>query len=431
MKMTNANRAVLFSIIGLCIISILYRYIPREPFQRKTTLYLDLGQMAFLHDENSVLQNLITQFEEENPDIVVVPVVHSSQDLAKKLFDPPLAADSEENEKQVQSDLLLFDMDWLPNLRNSGALESLARFPKDNPGMNSLYESSKVEGNSYAIPLFSNPSFFFYNIDVLKAAGFDRPPKNRDEFLSYCRALKEKNIAGIGLALSADNHSGMLHSGMLGDIYSWFWNSDISFIEDGEPQFSSRPALDTLRFLDTLSRENLISPESFAKTESAKIDEFCSGNIAMMITSLSSVPEIMNRAQFEWGIGTVPSAASYIGNPLFVTESSGIGIYAQSEQQEAAWQFLAFLAAEEQNSALASSYYCIPKNQNIQSSFFQESPQLEKAQALLNAGKHINEFDDQPGVFIAEKSIRDELQKMMSGELSPELTAEAIQKRWE
>jgi multiple sugar transport system substrate-binding protein len=434
MKTTNANRAVLFSIIGLCLVSIVYRFFPREVIAPKTTVRVDLWRQEALdpalQDENSVFQNLITQFEEEHPGIVIVPVYHNYQEVIKKLFEPDAKAsveDEKTDEKIIQRDLVFIDMDWLPNLLRSGMLEPLDGFPQDDPDVDMLYEMSKLDGKSFALPFFSNPSFFYYNIDILKAAGFDRPPKDRDELLRYSRVLKEKQIAGIGFALADENHSGMLHKNMLSDVYSWFWDSDIYFMEDDEAQFSARPVRETLSFLNTLSEENLISPESFSQTEQMKIDAFRGGKTAMMIAPFSALPEIMERVTFEWGISSVPAAASYIGNPLFASESFGMGIYAQSEHKDEAWKFLAFLAGAEQNEKLASMYHVIPKNQNAQSIFAIETPQIEKALALLNAGKEVNEFDTEPGVFIMEDIIRAELRKMMQGEQSPELTAEAIQ----
>lgn len=441
--MTNANRAVLFSIIGLCVISIIYRFIPREVSAQKTTLYFDL----YL-DEKPELQTLIARFEEQNPDITVVPLFHTYGDLATKLINPP-PENLEADKKKTQSDLVLFDIDWLPNigcgsnidrgsgldgesnLVKTGILEPLADFPKDDPAVNMLYETSKIDGISRAIPLFSSSFLFFYNIDILKAAGFDRPPKTRDDFLRYSRALKEKQIAGIGFALSEEHDSRTPHSSMLGDVYSWFWNSHISFIKDNGPQFSSSSVLETFRFLETLSKENLISPASFAQTESQKIEDFCGGKTAMMIAAFSSIPDIAGQAQFEWGISSVPAAASYVGNPLFVTETFGMGIYAQSEQKESAWKFLAFLAGAEQNAEFASAYFCLPKNQNAEPLFAEISFQVKKALELFHAGKEINEFDLYPGVFSAEKSIRIGLQSMMSGGLSPELAAQAIAELWE
>lgn len=425
--MTNANRAVLFSIIGLCVISIVYRLISREIIQHKTILHVDL-----CFDETPALQTLIAQFEEQNPDIDVVPVHHSYQDLAKKLFEAPvdileqLVDDAQTDDEYVQSDVVLLDMDWLPNLFKNHVLEPLSGFPADNPDLTMHYERSKSGGVSYTLPLFSAPYIFFYNIDVLKSAGFDRPPKTREDFLRYCRVLKEKQTAGISLALSDDNHAGMQS-----DVFSWFWNSGMYFLsEDNEPQFLTRQVRETLAFLDTLSKENLVFSGSFSKSGEMKIDEFCGGKTAMMIASFSALPEIADRAAFEWGISTVPTAASYIGNPLFVTETFGMGMYAASGHKDEAWKFLSFLAGAEHIADLALSYYCIPENQNAVLSFAENPPQLEKALELFNTGKEINEFDVRPGVFVIQNIIRDELQKMMTGEISPELAAEAIQEKY-
>lgn len=438
--MTNANRAVFFSIIVLCLISLAYRFFPREIISPKTTVHLDLYEFqSSYQEENDVLQTLIAQFEAENPDIVVVPLYHSYQDVMQKLFEPVMK-DEETDNKQIQSDLVMIDMDWLPNLLQTKMLEPLAAFPKTDSDVRMLYETSKIGGATQAIPLFSNPYLFFYNIDLLKAAGFDRPPKTRDELLRYGRILQEKQSAAIGLALSAENHSGMVS-----DIFSWFWTSGIAFTNDEhEPQFSAKPAIESLQFLDALHRGNLISPDIFNKTEAAKIDDFCGGKTAMMIASLSMLPEIQNRADFEWGLSSIPTAASYIGSPFFVTERSGMGIYSASEHKEEAWMFLAFLAGAKQNAALASAYYCLPENQNAQTFAAKDSPQIEKAFTLLNSGKEIHEFHTKPGIFTAEKIIREELQKMMSGGHLPDdlslgenlpgdfsqFTAEAIQERW-
>lgn len=420
MKLTNNNRVVLFSIIGLCLISIIYRFIPRSIVSSKVTLQLDLSQ-----EETPGLQGLIAKFREQNPNIIIVPVSHSYKDLEKKFLENP--SDTQElDKKRAKSDLIMLDMDWVPNVIKNKGLAPLAGFPKDDPDLAMLYEASKINGESYAIPLFSDMYVFFYNIDILKTAGFDRPPKDRDEFIRYSQALKAKNIAGIGMALSGDNHSGMFS-----DIYSWFWDSGISFIKDNKPQFLSKPVTETISFLDTLNKEALISPDSFAKSEQAKISEFCSGKTAMMVASLAAVQEIRSRVTFNWGISSIPSAASYIGKPLFVTESYGIGIYESSEHKEEAWKFIAFLADAEANGELASAYYSIPRNQNAKALFIQESPQLEKAVTLFNAGEGVNEFDFHTGAFTVEGVVRDELQVMMTKGRSPELTARAIQDKLE
>ena len=422
MKLTNTNRVILFTIIGLCVISIIYRLIPQKIIPQKVTLQLDLWQA-----DDPVIQALILKFEEQNPDIIIVPTGRTYSGLRESLLNPPPKdAEAEKDKKTVSPDLVMLDMDWLPGLLENDTLVSLEGFPRDDPDLAMMYESSKIDGESHAIPLFSDMYVFFYNIDVLKAAGFDRPPKDRDEFLRYARTLKDKSIYGIGMALSEDNHFGMLS-----DIYSWFWDSGISFFRDGKPQFTARPVQETITFLNTLSSEGLISPGSFTKSERAKIDEFASGRTAMMIASLPVIHEIGPKVTFEWGISSVPSALSYIGKPLFVTESFGMGIYGKSEHKDEAWKFISFLAAAGINGELASGFYCLPKNQNAKASFISENPQFEKTITLFNTGEGINEFDPYPLSNEAEKIIRDELQAMMAGGQTPDAAAKNIQATWE
>lgn len=417
MKLTNANWFILFAIAGFCVISIAYSVIPKRVVSRKVTLQLDLPQ----HD-NPVLGSLIARFGEENPDIVIVPVAHSYREFEELLMRETAGKNAE---KGMGSDLLIVDMDWIPDLMKRDILEPLEAFPVDDSGAAMMYEMGKVDHESCAIPLFVDIYVFFYNIDALKAAGFDRPPKSREEFLRYGKALKERNLYSIGMALSGGDHSGML-----GDIYGWFWSSGLSFVKDGKAQFQAKPFVETMSFLDSLNREALISPGSFTETNQAKTAEFCSGKTVMMIAPLRAVREINEKASFNWGLGSIPAADSYIGKPLFPAESFGIGIYKDSAHKEEAWKFITYLARAGINGELASGFCGIPKNQNAKAAFIHEAPQFEKAFAMLNSGEGVNEFDTQPGSFAVGNIVRGRIREMMLDGLKPEAAAKAMQEDW-
>ncbi|HEB30582.1 MAG TPA: extracellular solute-binding protein [Spirochaetes bacterium] len=61
----------------------------------------------------------------------------------------------------------------------------------------SLLAETTVDGKLVAIPYFTAGASFVYNIDLLKDAGFDRPPDTIEELVEYAKAMT-KDLDGDG-----------------------------------------------------------------------------------------------------------------------------------------------------------------------------------------------------------------------------------------
>jgi ABC-type glycerol-3-phosphate transport system substrate-binding protein len=87
-------------------------------------------------------------------------------------------------------------MDW------SAALSADASW-KDRFSPNNVDELT-IDGKLVGIPADQSPAFVYYNMDLLKAAGVDAPPKTWDEFFADGEKLKAKGVAALAMYTADD-----------------------------------------------------------------------------------------------------------------------------------------------------------------------------------------------------------------------------------
>jgi multiple sugar transport system substrate-binding protein len=160
------------------------------------------------------------------------------------------------------------------------------------------YFPSETPLEEWALPLASSMDVLFYNINILKAAGFDRPPRDREEFLRYARAVSgggnegPAKKYGAALALSPAESRGVYR-----DVFSWIWAAGALMIRDGAPDLGGRPVTDTLAFLAQLNQEGCLAPQSFTAAGAQRLDEFAAGKIAMMTGSVRDIARVREKME--------------------------------------------------------------------------------------------------------------------------------------
>jgi multiple sugar transport system substrate-binding protein len=261
----------------------------------------------------------------------------------------------------------------------------------------------------------------FYHIEMLQSAGFDRPPKNRDEFLQIARkaANPARGRYGLSLALSPENPWGIY-----GEFLPWFWAAGAPLLQDGQARFDTPQGVDTLTFLTALRREGLIAPGSFTKTAQEKVEEFIGGQAAMMIGSISDIPAVRERG-VPFGITTVPGPASYIGKPVFGLRGWYGGVSRAGKYKNEAKAFLNFLVKN--RSRIGASARAVPGGRTAED-YISGDPLYSKAYDIYEAGDALEEFAGIPAERI-EAVFREELHRMFEEGQTPASTAEAIRRR--
>jgi multiple sugar transport system substrate-binding protein len=381
----------LFAAAAAVMALIAFNFIFRTVAMPKRTDIFISPQCEVLFGKD-IVDKLIRDFEEQKPELRV------------------------RRAEQGVADLIFFEECELSGLLRQGALSSLTP-----------YIHTETQSGQWAIPLVSFMDLFFYNIPILMAAGLDRPPKNRVEFLAAARAAAKLNespdpgrtvVYGTALGLSPGDPLGLRR-----DVYSWIWaaGGDIRPPETADGQLElSRAAADTIAFFGQLNREGLLAPGTFDKTGAVRLEEFAEGKIAMMTASsrdISILRKSMNAADF--GITTIPAAAQ--GKTRLGLLAIHAGISSECAKPDEAWAFLAFLAEQSQTIAAAlgavpgSLPGAFPGGSFFAGEYITEDPLYSKAWDIFEAADLAEDLSGHPQAGELEQLIREKLALAFEG----------------
>ncbi|MDR2631613.1 MAG: sugar ABC transporter substrate-binding protein [Spirochaetaceae bacterium] len=365
---------------------------------------------------------IIDQFEAQNPGIKVKLISGPYSNTRDQIVTGAATG--------TLSDVVGLDGAWVNDLAKQGAitaLDSLMASTGFDP--NQVAAIIKLGGNSYMFPVASFVYPIFINLDHFSAAGIANPPQNRSEFLQAARKLTDpaRNRYGWVLPLSLQTPNGVQN-----DIMSWVWATGKSMLKNGRPDLINPDVIDALKFVETLYKENLISPGTFAKQEQDKVEEFVNGRIGMTISSLAHINMIRERnPNLKFTISALPAADGYTGRRGLPYAAWGIGISDKSPHKAEAWKLVSYLMSPEVNSKLVSIAHAFPGNVNAKPDFVESDELYAKAFEIFKSGYLANEFTGLP---VAEELMRifdEEIQLMLDGKQTAEQAAAAAQKKWE
>ena len=368
------------------------------------------------------LRAIVDGFEAQNPGIKV------------KLISGPYSAIFDQivtgAATGTLSDVVGLDGTWVNDLAKQDAIASLdGLIASTNYDTSQVAEIIKLDNKSYMFPVASFIYPLFINLDLFKAAGIEKFPTNRSEFIAAARKLTNptKNQYGWAFALSLESPYSIKD-----DIMSQVWASGKSMMKDGRPDLTNSDVVSTLKFIDDMYQEGLISPGSFAKREQDKVEEFVNGRIGMMIGTPAHINIIRDRnPSLNFTISDLPVADGYTGPEGLQYDAWGIGISEVSKHKEEAWKLVTYLMNPEVNSKLVSIANAFPGNVHATPDFLSSDELLGKCFEMFQSKYLVNEF---VGLPVAEELMRIlmiEVQLMLDGKQTAEQAVAKAQAKWE
>ena len=340
--------------------------------------------------EKDTLNELVSEFEKTRPGIKIEQNPVSYEKLHGELFN--------KNDSPVRGDIIALDPLWVPELQKMEIID----FP---------------DGQNLKAPILSFINVFYYNIGILREAGFSRPPKSRGELINYARALSSAEKGPRALAWGRN-----CSRGIYDDVLPWLWAGGAELTKDGKPVFNSRPVIDSLSFLASLVREGFIVPDGAVLDSEKKLEDFISGKAAFMISSTKDIEYVRKKMGDDaFGITSIPVPDNYSGKTCHASAGWTLGINARSANKEAARLFADFIAGKA--ALLSEKARVIPGNNR-------PDPFYSKVWDITIAGENAQDLAGLPWGKLAE-IFNEELSSLFAGQHSAAETAAAIQKRWE
>jgi len=266
----------------------------------------------------------------------------------------------EQHEKVVASavapiptyDVFSLDLIWTAEFASRGFCVALDDYM--SPAVKediapAIMDAFVFEGKTWAMPFLANFQLFFYNIDMIKKAGFDAAPKTLEEMVEQMEVMKDKGIVKYPWTDSWNQKEGLTCE------YVWLTGAfgGDTFDEEGKPIFNTGPGLKALEFMVMLLDKELASPKSLTNDEPAARDDFIAGNAAFTSNwtfqygSMNdpSISKVVGAGK----MGLLPVAKDVLGQYTYDTASvsgfQGAAILANSKNKEAAWKYVRFITS--------------------------------------------------------------------------------------
>jgi multiple sugar transport system substrate-binding protein len=190
--------------------------------------------------------------------------------------------------------------------------------------------SCTLDGRLYGVPFGSNCLLLYYNKDMLEAAGRE-VPATWDELLETAKACSKDNVSGFAHC-SLQNEEGTFN------FLTWLWSTGASSYE-----MNSEGGIKALTAVKNMVDEGAMTKEAINWTQGDTMNQFISGNLAMMINGTWQVPTMREEVpDLNWGVAPIPmdaQQASGLGGENYAVIAGG--------NEDAAIDFLRFATTEE------------------------------------------------------------------------------------
>ncbi len=233
----------------------------------------------------------------------------------------------------------------------------------------------------YSIAFMRSMEVMYYNVDMLKAAGFDTPPTTWDDFMKVCAAVSKP----------PDQYCYELNTDA-SRFATWVWSrgGDMLSSDAKTVAFNSQAGQDTMQFLSDLFTKKYAIVISKAFQDQT---DFSLGKIAFTFGSTAGLPfykSAIDQAKkvTNWAIAPSPHTTP---NPVVDLYGPSVTIFkTDTAHQRAAFTFLKWLMDTAPNAewVQATSYFPARAATNAAlSSFIQANPLYGAAFNWLQYGK--------------------------------------------
>ncbi|MFH1679281.1 MAG: sugar ABC transporter substrate-binding protein [Candidatus Eisenbacteria bacterium] len=292
--------------------------------------------------EGEVVEEIVRDFERENPDIRVDVQQIPWSAAHEKLLTSYVGRST--------PDVAQLGNTWVSEFAALRALEPLDPWVEGSPDVDSsgyfpgIWDTNRIEGVLYGIPWYVDTRVLFYRKDILAAAGWEAMPATWAEWRKLMEAVKR--------SVGEDRFAVFLPTNEPTQPIIFGLQAGSPLLEEDATRgaFSEPAFLRAFRFYIDLFRDGLAPPVS--NTEIANLyQEFERGYFAMYITGPWNLGEFRRRIapdlQDEWSTAPLPGPdAEHPGVSL--AGGSSLVVFRTTRRPEASWRLVEFLSRPEQ-----------------------------------------------------------------------------------
>lgn len=270
--------------------------------------------------------------------------------------------------------------------------------------------SCTIDDVLYGVPFGCNCLGLYYNTDMLEAAGITEAPQTWDDLKAAAEKLTTDKVSGLAFC-SLQNEEGTFN------FLPWLWSTGASSYE-----MNSEGGIKALTYVKDLVDAGVMSKECINWTQGDVMNQFISGNVAMMVNGPWQIPTMKQEApDLNWDVTLIPKDAEFasdIGGENYAVIAGG--------NEDGALNFLEFATQEEQVSFMMNAMGYISADKAIADNQFsaEEDAVYKKFVEQMEYAHARGPLAEWPEV---SDAISLAFNEVMTGSSSPEDAAAAAQ----
>ena len=174
--------------------------------------------------------------------------------------------------------------------------------------------SCTLNGRLYGVPFGSNDLVLFYNEDMLKEAGVS-VPTTWNELLDAAAKCTKGNVSGFA-------HSSLQNEEGTFNFLTWLWSTGATSYEIGTAN-----GIKALTQVQKMVQSGGMTVEAINWTQGDTMNQFISGNLAMMINGTWQIPTMRAEVpDMHWNVAPIPQdkvQASGLGGENYAVIAGG------------------------------------------------------------------------------------------------------------
>ncbi|GAA1542685.1 multiple sugar transport system substrate-binding protein [Microbacterium ginsengiterrae] len=327
-----------------------------------TITYWASNQGTSVENDEEVLAESIARFTEETGVEVELEVI-PWPDLQNRILAAISSGDA--------PDVLNIGNTWAVSMQATGAFmpwegEALEALGGQDRFVEASWATGGAEGEApTSVPLYGLTYSMYYNTKLFEEAGITEPPATWDEFVEDAKALT-KDVDGDGtidqwgFGLAGARVANNVHQAFIrgaqhgGELYD----------EDGNPDFANDAIVAGVQdWVDLMAVHEVVDPSNAELTEGNMVPpDLVSGRVAMLFDQ-SAEKNFIAEGFEDWGVAPIPMlTADATGLEATQSHVAGINIsvFDDSDNKEAAIDFVAHLTSAEEQAYLNKEFAALP-----------------------------------------------------------------------
>lgn len=241
--------------------------------------------------------------------------------------------------------------------------------------------SCTLDDKLYGIPFGSNCLSLYYNKDMLSDAGIE-PPKTWDELKDAAKKLTKDNVTGLAFCC-LQNEEGTFN------FMPWVWSTGATSFE-----INTDKGIKALDFVGSLAQDGSMSKEVINWTQGDVMNQFISGNVAMMINGPWQIPTMREEApDLNWDVTLIPKDADFasvLGGENYAVIAGG--------NEDGALKFLNFATEKENVVSMMDAMGYISARSDIAETQFSEDDVMQVFVEQLKYAQPRGPHEDWPSI---------------------------------